>query len=574
MQTLTYAPSDEDFANPERGWFSSIEPNFLTNQTTPLDAGELEAWGASNDATLVKQNTNMNDFLDADLSNEFLEAFEADMRAAEEAGFKVVVHFTYNWNPEISDEDASLERTLAHIEQLAPLLEEHEHVIDHVQGGFIGFWGEGHTSSNEHVLPRTVQLSESGEAIFGALAAAMPDDITLTLRYPDQIGQLIDAPVVQEEATDGAGGAIIGYNNDGLFYDETHFGSFDLDEESREEQIAYLGEVTEHTATSGEPGGDDGSGFFREEDASDFLDGLNYTSLSLEQGDAEAAGVYDHWRETGEFGEISRGLGYRFELEEARLPEAVAEGSEFVMEFDVENVGFARAHGERPVEVVFRGGDGRAFAIDTGVDARDWDDGEVTTVAIGFDLPDEMTAGDYEVLLNLPDPSEELEDDARYSIRLANEGAWEEETGFNALGATVRVGADEGDGAPTDPAPVKPEPGTAEGVRGFAFDATETGMAAVAAFDLDSSGRERTYDVLEITLGDGATLSASTDAEMLRLVATVQASQIDGVEARTSDGDLVLSSEAGGVLVLEDLAAQLDAQALTASLQGQDAPLA
>ncbi|MEX2657509.1 MAG: hypothetical protein WD272_08355, partial [Balneolales bacterium] len=39
----------------------------------------------------------------------------------------------------------------------------------------------------------------------------------------------------------------------------------------------------------------------------------------------------------------------------------------------------------------------------------------------------------YEVLLNLPDPTETLRDRPDYAIRIANAGTWEPETGFNRL---------------------------------------------------------------------------------------------------------------------------------------------
>ena len=55
------------------------------------------------------------------------------------------------------------------------------------------------------------------------------------------------------------------------------------------------------------------------------------------------------------------------------------------------------------------------------------------------------------------------------------------------------------------PGPVEPDPGPAEGVRRFVFEAGDAEAAdAVADFDLDSSGRESTYDVLEIAFEDGA----------------------------------------------------------------------
>ncbi|MEM9811031.1 MAG: DUF4832 domain-containing protein [Pseudomonadota bacterium] len=460
MQTITFSGTNEDFANPERGFFSSKEPNFQTNESgAALNAADLSAWGAANNTTLVKKNFILADYLDSDLSDGFLEMLVSDMENVEQAGFKLIPRFTYNWNPAFGTEDAPLEETLAHIAQLEQVFAAHEDVIDHIQGGFIGRWGEGHTSSEGHVEELSTVLAESGIQIFDALADAAPDDMTVALRYPRQIEQMIESAVSETEATDGEGGGLIGYMNDGLFNDPTHFGSLDSDVAAREAQLDYISEVSEFTATSGEPAVSGDTDFALSIDAVALLDRLNFNALSLEQGDAEKAGLYDHWRESGEFAEISKGLGYRFELRELRIPETVTVKGRLALQFDVENADFARAHNERPVEIVLRDPNGQTFTVETGIDARSWDDGKVTTVQIDAVLPDGMTPGNYEVLLSLPDPSDELDDRPEYAIRLANEGVWEAETGYNALGVSVTVTpADGGVSAEPGPMPVEPTP--------------------------------------------------------------------------------------------------------------------
>ena len=48
-----------------------------------------------------------------------------------------------------------------------------------------------------------------------------------------------------------------------------------------------------------------------------------------------------------------------------------------------------------------------------------------------------MPAGQYQLLLELPDPL--LANRPEYSIRLANEGTWDAVTGLNNLNATITV---------------------------------------------------------------------------------------------------------------------------------------
>ena len=44
-----------------------------------------------------------------------------------------------------------------------------------------------------------------------------------------------------------------------------------------------------------------------------------------------------------------------------------------------------------------------------------------------------MPNGEYQVLLNLPDPTTSLHNRPEYSIRLANQDVWEASTGYNSL---------------------------------------------------------------------------------------------------------------------------------------------
>ena len=57
---------------------------------------------------------------------------------------------------------------------------------------------------------------------------------------------------------------------------------------------------------------------------------------------------------------------------------------------------------------------------------------EETVIDQTITLPDGIS-GAHTLYLNLPDPCETLHDNPMFSIRLANEGVWNEETGYNKL---------------------------------------------------------------------------------------------------------------------------------------------
>jgi len=56
-------------------------------------------------------------------------------------------------------------------------------------------------------------------------------------------------------------------------------------------------------------------------------------------------------------------------------------------------------------------------------------------------LPPNLPAGNYEVLINLPDPEPTLFNNPLYSIQLANANTWEASTGYNKLNHTIQVTA-------------------------------------------------------------------------------------------------------------------------------------
>ena len=66
------------------------------------------------------------------------------------------------------------------------------------------------------------------------------------------------------------------------------------------------------------------------------------------------------------------------------------------------------------------------------VDPRYWFVGEAITLDRMIKIPADAS-GECTLYLNLPDPKVTLHDNPRFSIRLANEGVWDEETGYNKI---------------------------------------------------------------------------------------------------------------------------------------------
>jgi hypothetical protein len=117
----------------------------------------------------------------------------------------------------------------------------------------------------------------------------------------------------------------------------------------------------------------------------------------------------------------------------------VEPGDFFTINLQLRNDGWAAPFNPRPVELVLRHtGTGDIHTVPlSDEDPRFWLAGDTQTLVHTIRAPE--LAGDYELLVNLPDPEPALRDRLEYSIRLANENVWESETGYNKLNRTVTV---------------------------------------------------------------------------------------------------------------------------------------
>ena len=132
--------------------------------------------------------------------------------------------------------------------------------------------------------------------------------------------------------------------------------------------------------------------------------------------------------------EIQKRLGYRFVLEEGQFTKEPKAGAPLKVILKVRNDGFASAMNPRDVELVLAAKDGsiaKRYTVDS--DPRFWMPGETATIDQTIDLPSGLSGGEYTLSLNLPDPCETLHNNPLFSIRLANENTWQEETGFNTV---------------------------------------------------------------------------------------------------------------------------------------------
>ena len=141
--THTYAPTDASILNPERGFFTPYE--------LPGTPGFSPVRATGN--TLVHLNIRLDDWREIDIPQDVLDRLDSNFADIRDAGVKAIIRFAYNQGPyPDSEPDTSKAQILRHIEQLTPLLQNNADVIAWVEAGFIGAWGEWHTSTNVNLI--------------------------------------------------------------------------------------------------------------------------------------------------------------------------------------------------------------------------------------------------------------------------------------------------------------------------------------------------------------------------------------------------------------------------------------
>ncbi len=358
---------------------------------------------------------------------------------------KIFYRFNYNWNHSVSNEDAPTDITVEHLEQLEPFFSENADIIAWMEMGFIGYWGEMHTSTSGHIVEKTVGLSDSGKKILYKALDVFPADRVIGVRYPqiifrdpNEYGSLgFQTPLNEDNAYDGTYQSRLAgwYANFGagekLWHEDQEYATQWAPSTEFVPQWAHCDHFQDLTMDSYE----------WLDDAKKF----HYVALSNPQDENHTYDIYERWVQDGVYDDYEKYLGYRYELVSSRLNAEVAPGEQLTVSLTVANQGWARPVNPRRVEVILRHpttGEVWALEVTPSTDFRLWfpGAGQEKELAISLSVPDDTPAGAYEVLLNLPDPAPSLRDDPRYSVRLANQDTWEPETGYNQLNAILTVG--------------------------------------------------------------------------------------------------------------------------------------
>lgn len=426
----------------------------------------------------------LTDYCGRPLDDAFLQRLEAEFDAMRQAGVKALLRFAYETTNVSPTNGPTREMVLRHIDQLRPLVGRNKDVLYVLQAGFVGAWGEWHSSVH-------IRSDEDRAAVLREVLSLAPGDRFVQVRivpYKTRMVPLITGrayrPLERALAYSDLPEARIGFHNDGVLAGPSHGGSFGKGESgdpsfdliSRESawvpvdgELFWSDQGWDGTETKGNvPLGRDVACYLRQHRFTTFSMAHSYSehegnnhaidrwrSAAVTKGDIEAAKlpVSDGWFEDAFSQPVARvwydyirdHLGYRIEARDARWPASVEAGEPWSFELTLVNRGFAAPVNPRAATLLIIPRSGRPVEVPLTVDPRMWQPCEPgdpeykpLTHRIRFEgaFPS-LAPGDYSVAIWLPDAAPSLRPDPRFAMRFANrDTAWWTDAG-GRYGANV-----------------------------------------------------------------------------------------------------------------------------------------
>ena len=443
---VMYTPDNTTiFKNPERGFTEELNGKVSVSNPYRVKNHISSNWGNSDKMTMPVVLYNFGNFKTQDLPDAILNGFDEDMQVLRDMGLKCVLRFAYT-ERESDKEDAKPAWAIRHMEQLKPHLAANADVIYVLEAGFVGVWGEWYYSNNYG--NETQHVTANRRTIIENLFANVPTDRFILFRYPMiQQDYLHDKnPLTATEAFSGTEKSRMGCHNDAVLHDWGNMGTYGSDDDDDDPQMRqYVATQCLYTPNGGETNIDD----------DDALAERRYSQAPSEMatyhwsfcGSTYAMPVIRRWRNSGLFDTLNVYMGYRYNLHSAQFSDQAAPGGKANVVISIRNVGYAPLYNARTAYIVLKN-DNKTYALPLQADPRRWlPNGAWSLIREQVDIPANVAEGTYHLYLWMPDQHESIKNDSRYAIRFGNVNVWDQNTGYNDLGATITIS----NSAPQDP---------------------------------------------------------------------------------------------------------------------------
>lgn len=419
----TYVESEDAFPNPERGFYAV--KSFHSASDSPITLKSMQTQRKIN-KTLYYMGFYPTDYMNGDIGEEFLDLMRTNFELLRQGGVKCILRVAYSDSENEKPWDPTPEIVHRHIQNLKPILQEYGDVILCFQAGFVGVWGEWYYTENFVMNPKTPEDHALRKEVINAMLEALPADRTVALRTPMfkrmMFAESYTDTLTLETAYNGTARARLSCFNDCFGASANDTGTF-----SGEDTREFWRKDSRYVLMGGETCGL--SKYCTCENSLKDMEDYHWTYLNSEYHGK----VLGRWRTDGCMDEIERRLGYRLSLTDVYTDASPVPGSDCRVVLKLQNTGFAAPMNPRAVELVFVDGKGKATVTELkDIDPRYWFAKEAVTIDRIVKIPADAT-GNCALYLNLPDPKTTLHDNPLFSIRLANDGIWDETTGYNKV---------------------------------------------------------------------------------------------------------------------------------------------
>jgi len=325
---------------------------------------------------------------------------------------------------------------LEHIQQLQPFFEQNEDMIACVETGFLGPWGEQHTSK--------IVTQENIKKVTEELLKVVPESRTVNVRKPLWYCATtsVDIDHIDEDVSQkGSNAYRIGMFNDGYLGSASDLGSFS----NREKALTWLSKQATHTLYGGEVAlsselDANGNKYHSIEHIQEEMFRTHTSYINEEWNDK----VINEWKQDIYTGKdvlyqnksaylyVKNHLGYRLVIKECEIPETAEQASQQSINVQLKNVGAGNVVNEKDAYILLKN-DTKEYAIPILMDIRNFESKKSYDLTIPFLVEETVEEGDYDIYLKFVNKGEDVTTNKR-TIRFANENIWNEEIGANKIG--------------------------------------------------------------------------------------------------------------------------------------------
>ena len=422
LNHISFTECDDIFPNPERGFY--FVQNFKSASASLLTASKIEQNRLQN-RTICYLGFYPKKYMNGHIADDFIQMVRNNMQVLRENGAKCIMRFAYSDSENEKPWDPTPEVVQMHIADIKPVLQEYSDVIMCLQAGFVGVWGEWYYTENFEFTPSTPEDHVLRKQVTDAMLEALPTDRSIGLRTPmfkrNMYASSYRDTLTLATAYNGSDKARVSGFNDCFGASANDLGTFDNDA-SRE----YWKRDTRYTLMGGETCGV--SSYCECAVTLKDCEDYHWTYLNIEYNRQ----VHNVWKDGGCWDEIERRLGYRLSFADV-YHSTPAAGQDMTVALQIKNSGFAAPMNGRAVELVLVDGNGKKTVYELNdVDPRYWFAGRTVNIEKAISIPADAS-GKCTLYLNLPDPKPTLHDNPRFSIRLANDGVWNDDLGYNKV---------------------------------------------------------------------------------------------------------------------------------------------